>query len=171
MLDKHKRIKNLFVDFFKITELSEVNIVELKRVLVFTCRSETSPIEVRHMETNDISEATVAKETVPFREVGPCFDLVLRRDKMATSELFKEACRAPKVRNILKKKSDKNKFTNALGETKAKVFLQQQDIDTIALRKFRIGQKSNFPRKEEGTEQAAKAEKPPKEKKLLAQDV
>ena len=123
------------------------------------------------METSDISEATVTKETVPFREVGPCFDLVLRRDKMATSELFKEACRVPKVRNILKKKSDKNKFTNALGETKAKVFMQQQDIDTIALRKFRIGKKSKFPIKEEGADKASKTEKPQTEKKLLAQDV
>lgn len=59
--DKHKRIKNLFIDFFRISDLSEVNIVELKRVLVFTCRGETAPIEVRHMEASDINENTVAK--------------------------------------------------------------------------------------------------------------
>ncbi len=121
--DKHKRIKNLFIDFFRISDLSEVNIVELKRVLVFTCRGETAPIEVRHMEASDINENTVAKQTVPFREVGPCFDLIVRRDKMAATDLFKEACRQPKVQNLDKKKGDKNKFTNALGETKAKVFL------------------------------------------------
>lgn len=59
--DKHKRIKNVFIDFFRISDLSEVNIVELKRVLVFTCRGETAPIEVRHMEASDINENTVAK--------------------------------------------------------------------------------------------------------------
>ena len=42
---------------------------------------------------------------------------------MATSDHFKEACRQPKIANVLKKKSDKNKYTNALGETKAKVFI------------------------------------------------
>lgn len=142
--DKHKRMKNLFTDFFRISDLAEVNIVELKRVLVFTCRGETSPIEVRHLEASGISETTVSKQTVPFREVGPCFDLVLKRDKMASNDLFKEACRQPKVQNLDKKKSNKNKFTTALGETKAKVFLQHQDIDTLALRKFKIGKKSRI---------------------------
>ena len=60
---------------------------------------------------------------MPFREVGPCFDLIVRRDKMAAVDLFKETCRTPKVQNLDKKKGDKNKFTTALGETKAKVFL------------------------------------------------
>ena len=114
----------MFTDFFKISELTEVNILELKRIMVFTCKSENSPIEVRHLEASDINETTVAKQTVPFREVGPCFDLTLRRDKMADTDLYKEACRQPKVLNIEKKKSNKNKFTTALGETKAKVFLQ-----------------------------------------------
>jgi ribosome production factor 2 len=142
--DKHKRIKNLFTDFFKISELTEVNILELKRIMVFTCKGENAPIEVRHLEASDINETTVAKHTVPFREVGPCFDLTLRRDKMADSDLYKEACRQPKVLNIEKKKSNKNKFTTALGETKAKVFLQHQDIDTLALRKFKIGKKARI---------------------------
>lgn len=84
-------------------------------MIVITCRGENL-IEFRHLETSNISEATVAKETVPFREVGPCFDLILKRDKIATSDLFKEACRTPKVRNIEKKRSDKNKYTTALGE-------------------------------------------------------
>lgn len=76
-------------------------------------------------------------KTVPFREIGPSFKLRLRRDKMATFDLFKEACRQPKIRNVDKKRQAKNKFTNALGETKAKVFIQQQDLDTLNLRKYK----------------------------------
>jgi ribosome production factor 2 len=162
--DKYKRIKNLFTDFFRITDLAEVNIIELRRVLVFTCRGENASIEVRHMEASDISENTVAKQTVPFREVGPCFDLKLRRDKMAATDLFKEACRQPRTQNLEKKKSNKNKFTTALGETKAKVFLQHQDIDTLALRKFKIGKKSRIQRPTEDSID-------PKPKVLTANDV
>ena len=92
--------------------------------MVFTCRSETAPIEVRHMEVSQISEAQVTKQTIPFREVVPCFDLTIRREKMGSTDLFKDACRQPKVRNVEKKKSDKNKYTTALGETKGKVFVQ-----------------------------------------------
>jgi len=42
---------------------------------------------------------------------------------MAGPDLYKEAFRKPKVRNMDKKRSDKNKFTNELGETKGKVFV------------------------------------------------
>ena len=52
----------------------------------------------------------------------------------------------------MKKKSDKNKFTTALGETKAKVFVQHQDPDTIALRKFKIGKKARFQQPEEAAD-------------------
>jgi hypothetical protein len=60
----------------------------------------------------------------------------LRRDKMAGIDLFKEACRKPKVANVDRKKADKNKFTNALGETKGKVFVQNQLMSTITLKKY-----------------------------------
>jgi len=105
--------------------------------MIFTCRSDKEPIEFRHLECDDISEATVQMQTVPFREVGPSFSMVLRRNKMAATDLFKEACRQPKVRNPDKKRQDKNKFTTNMGETRGKVFIQQQDIETIALRKFK----------------------------------
>jgi hypothetical protein len=64
-------------------------------------------------------------KTVPFKEIGPSFAMRIRREKMAGFDLYKEACKKPKIRNIEKKKSDKNKFTNALGEQKGKVYIQQ----------------------------------------------
>lgn len=109
----------------------------MQRVLVFTSRNETDPIEVRHLESGDINESLVKKDRVAFREVGPCFNLRIRRDKMAANELFKEACTQPKIHNVEKKKQDKNKYTTVLGETKGKVYVQHQDMDTLALRKFR----------------------------------
>ena len=135
--DRHKRLKSLLIDLFKQRELQEANIQELKRVMVFTCRGELEPIEFRHLECDNITEATVSMQTVPFREVGPSFSLKLRRDKMAGADLFKEACKKPKVRNVEKKRADKNKFTTVLGEKKGKVFVQQQDLDTLNLRKYK----------------------------------
>ena len=100
--------------------------------------------------------------TVPFREVGPSFKMRLRRNKMAAVDLFKEACKQPKVRNVDKKRADKNKFTNALGEKKGKVFLQHQDLDTIVLRKYKgMGKKSAKKQAGAATEEA----------KLQAEDV
>ena len=111
------------LDFFHNNDLQEANIQELKRVMVFTCRGEKDPIEFRHLESDDITEAKVQMKTVPFREVGPSFNMKLRRDKMASIDLFKEACRQPKTQNFDKKRADKNKFTTVLGEKKGKVFL------------------------------------------------
>ena len=141
--------------------MKEANIQELKRVIVFTSRGEKDPIEFRHLECDNISEATVQMKTVPFREVGPSFNIVLRRDQMASHDLFKEACKQPKVRNVDKKRQDKNKFTTALGEKKGKVFLQHADLDTINLRKYKgMGKKAATPTK-----------KVDEETKLLAEDV
>lgn len=76
------------------------------------------------MEVREITESLAKKNAVPFQEIGPSFHLRLRRDKIATFDLFKEACRKPKVLNVAKKKADKNKYTDELGETKAKVYVQ-----------------------------------------------
>jgi len=93
--------------------------------MVFTCRGEKDPIEFRHLECDEVTEANVQMKTVPFREVGPSFSMCFRRDKMAAADLFKEACKKPKVQNLDKKRDNKNKYTNSLGETNAKVFIQQ----------------------------------------------
>ena len=121
---------------FKIQDIDAINIHDLQRVLVFTCRDESEPIEFRHLECGEISEALTKKNAVPFREVGPFFTMRLRRDKMATIDLFKEACRKPKVANAIKKKSDKNKYTDDMGQQHGKVFVQQQDIKGLTLKKF-----------------------------------
>ena len=88
----------------------------MHRVMLFTARGETDPIQFRQLECTDINETTVAMKTVPFREIGPSFDMKLRRDKLAGFDLYKEACKKPKIRNPEKKRQDKNKFTTKLGE-------------------------------------------------------
>ena len=85
-------------------------------MLVFTCRGENDAVEVRHLESGKVNEKEAIRRTVPFKEVGPCFDMKLRREKMANFELFKEACKKPKVRNVEKKKANKNTYTTAFGE-------------------------------------------------------
>lgn len=47
------------IDFFKVHELKEANIVEMKRMLVFTSTSDET-IDVKHYEVvNQISEALI----------------------------------------------------------------------------------------------------------------
>ena len=95
---------------------------------------------------------------------------------MAAGDLYKEACRQPKTYNVMKKKSDKNKFTNVLGETKGKVFVQQQDIRTIALKKYfhdkvKKGDKNNKDDKDNKDNKDIKDIKDNKDNKVEAEDV
>jgi ribosome production factor 2 len=116
--------------------LKEANIVELRRLLTFTAVDDTT-IQVRHFEVVKITEAGVLANDITMKEIGPSFDLKMRRNQIASSDLYKLACRKPKVANVEKKKARKNVFTNELGEKHGKVYIQQQDLQTIATRKFR----------------------------------
>jgi ribosome production factor 2 len=139
--EKHQRLKNILYEMFHQRDLKEANILELRRVLVFTAVEENT-IQVRHYEVNGpkngkLSEAGVQMGDVEFKEIGPRADLKLRRQQIASTDLYKAACRKPKVANVEKKKARKNVYTNELGERRGKVYIQQQDLQTMATRKFR----------------------------------
>ena len=57
-------------------------------------------------------------------EIGPRYTLTWRRDKIASADLYKEACKQPKVTNVEKKKAEKNMFTDEFGQKMGKVFIQ-----------------------------------------------
>lgn len=108
--DKHARFKNLMIDFFKYTDYEEANIAELKRVLVITATTETKML-FRHYEVNQgkpINETDVKNKTLSMSEIGPHFDLVFRRENIAPADLYKAACKKPKLVNPDLKKFKKN---------------------------------------------------------------
>lgn len=121
---------------FHQRDLQEANITEMKRVLSFTAIDDKT-VQVRQYEVVDkITEAGVAQVDVSMKEIGPHFDMKIRREQIASNDLYKAACRKPKIANVEKKRAKKNVYTTELGERKGKVYIQQQDLDTIATRKF-----------------------------------
>jgi len=101
--------------------------VEAKKFMVFSALNEEQVI-VKTYECKQISEILVQKQDVSLIEVGPSFTLTHRRNKIASFDDFKVACKQPARLKAETKKIKKNMFTNALGEQKAKVYLQQQDL-------------------------------------------
>jgi len=115
--DKHRRFKNYCIDFFKMNDYEEANIAEMKRVMVFTSISETV-ITFRQYEVNpgkQVNVTDVKNQTLEMKEVGPSFNLNWRRCKIADSDLYKEACKKPKIRNPEMHKARKNTFTDGFG--------------------------------------------------------
>ena len=100
---------------------------------------------MRHYEIPLVSEAHVLKKDIEFNEIGPHFDMTMRRSQMSSMDLFKTACKKPKMVNMDKKRvsleilnfqANKNVFYNEIGDKKAKVFIQEQDYSTMAIRKY-----------------------------------
>lgn len=138
-VSKHRRFKNYLIDFFKMVDYEEANIAELKRVMVFTAQGETK-ITFKQFEVNpgsEINQTDVKNETLKMNEIGPRFTLHWRRDKIGSDDLFKEACKQPKIRNMEMHKAKKNMFTDEFGQQMGKVFLQHQDLSTMATRKWK----------------------------------
>ena len=111
----------------------------MKRVLTFTATSDTK-LEVRHYEINPgskINETEVKQKTLKFNEIGPHFDLTLRREKLASTDLFKTACKQPKLEKPETKRNKKNLYTDELGQKMGKVFFQRQDLKSLELRKYK----------------------------------
>lgn len=59
MNEAHKRMKNLFIDFFKMSDSQEINVVEMKRIIVFTCQNNTAPIVCKQYEAGTVKEGDV----------------------------------------------------------------------------------------------------------------
>jgi len=49
--EQYQRLKNLLIDYFKVRELQETNLMEVRRIVAFTSMEDGSII-VRHYETS-----------------------------------------------------------------------------------------------------------------------
>jgi ribosome production factor 2 len=127
------RIKKFFFEFFKLYDIQDLNISVLRRVVVFSVASDKK-IKIRCYETSEIDENKV-KNSLKLNEIGPSLDLVLRRAKLASQELYKMACKQPKETS---KTKSKNESTNMLGEKRGRVYMTTQDLNKMSLKQYGV---------------------------------
>ena len=113
----YSRIKNFFLDFFGGKPLEKVDTRGLSILFTFTV-AQDSKIYFRCYHLPEMEE------------VGAKFTLEVRRSRIGSQIKFKKACTDPKLQ-----KKVKNIKTNVLKEKRGQVHVQQQDIQTIALKK------------------------------------
>ncbi len=70
-----------------------------------------------------------------MEEIGPSLDLKVRKIQLANEDLYKISLRQPRLVDPLKKK---NIETNALGETRGRVHMAKQNLNTMALKKYKV---------------------------------
>jgi len=130
--DNLGRLKNLFIDFFRIRQIEQLNIQELKRVIAISALDETR-ILFRQYETGKITEDQLTKGNPEISEIGPSMDLVLRRINIAAPDLYKQACKQPKLEKSATQR--KNLKTDILGQKRGRIHLGRQDLSKILLKR------------------------------------
>lgn len=133
--EKHMRFRTMMIDFFRIKHLEEINIVEANRIITFTSKGVNDPIFIQQFETGTINEALAGDNKITLKEIGPRIKFSLRRHTPPNSDLWKAATKRLKP---LKTVDEKHNITrNELGQRIGKAFIQQQSLDTLALKKVK----------------------------------
>ena len=76
---------------------------------------------------------------IELEEIGPSMNLVVRRSKLGSDDLYREAKRQPK--EIVPKKK-KNVTKDAFGSTLGRIHMQKQDLSKLQLRKLNAFKRS-----------------------------
>ncbi|KAG5344541.1 RPF2 factor, partial [Acromyrmex charruanus] len=106
---EYGRIKNLLIDMFLREEVQKIRLQGLEHVC----------------DLNLLKKSNMRTPRIELEEIGPRADLVCRRNKFASEDLFNRACRKP---NALKAKTKKNISKDTFGTTYGRIHIGAQNI-------------------------------------------
>ncbi|XP_012280809.1 ribosome production factor 2 homolog [Orussus abietinus] len=162
---EYGRIKNLLVDMFHRDVVEKVRLQGLEHVLSFTAMQDK--ILVRSYRTL-LKKSGTRIPRIELEEIGPRFDLSIRRLKLGSEDLFKQACKKPKE---LKVKKKKNISKDSLGSVLGRVHMGAQKINSIQTRKMKGLKKSLTERKAERKRKSMGDDNETKKRIKRSQDV
>lgn len=128
---EYKRLKNVFIDFFRGPVIDTVRLTGLEHVLQFVATN--GKIYIRSYRTI-LKNSGCQIPRVELEDIGPSFELVMRRTKLASDDLFKRACKVPKEAKIKKTKNiAHDPFRNKTG----RIHMERQDYSKLQTRKVK----------------------------------
>lgn len=155
--DTMKKLKNFLIDFFRCSTPEKVRLQGLEVLISFTA------IQNRViMKTYKIllKKSGIKVPRVELDEMGPSFDMVLRRHKLASDDLFKHAIRQPKTTKV---KKVKNISHDVFGTRLARVHVKQQNLKTLQTRKMKgLKRSQQFSNNYNNNKQAGRGGKRPR---------
>jgi len=129
--EEYKKVANLILDFFRGRQVDSINLVGLDHVIVCTVVNDI--ICFRNYVARLVNSGSHVPN-VELREMGPSFDMEIRRTQFAPDDLVKEAIRVPESQKV---KKPKNTSTNVFGEKVGRVYKKRQDLSHLELRKMK----------------------------------
>merc|ERR1739848_488457 len=110
---------------------SNVRLQGLEHIIQFTVCD--GKIHFRSYRTK-LKKSCLKTPRVELEEIGPSLDLILRRTRLASDDVMKEALKQPKT---LKPKKIKNISHDNLGEKAGRIHMQKQDLGKLQTRKMK----------------------------------
>ncbi len=141
---QYERMRKFFLDFMRLHDVDEVNVSELRRIILVSV-GEDREVKIRSFQVEgSIKEFTLNE--INFTEVGPSLNLKVRNIHLASKELFDLALKQPKENTVKKVKNIEN---NALGEKRGRIHMAKQNLNAVSLKRYkRILGKERFNKKD-----------------------
>ncbi|XP_043918667.1 ribosome production factor 2 homolog [Protopterus annectens] len=127
----YRRLKSLFIDFFRGPTVPSVRLAGLEHVIHFTALD--GKIFMRSYKVL-LKKSGCRTPRIELEEMGPSLDFVLRRTHLASDDLYKRALKQPKA---LKPKKKKNISKDTFGTTYGRIHMQKQDLSKLKTRKMK----------------------------------
>ncbi|CAL8315127.1 unnamed protein product [Merluccius merluccius] len=126
-----RRLKSLFIDFFRGPTVPAVRLAGLEHILHITALEDK--IYLRSYRSL-LKKSGCRTPRIELEEIGPSFDFVVRRTHLASDDLYRTAHRQPKA---LKPKKKKNISHDAFGTKLGRLHMQKQDLSKLHTRKMK----------------------------------
>uniref|UniRef100_A0A8C9SYH5 Ribosome production factor 2 homolog n=1 Tax=Scleropages formosus TaxID=113540 RepID=A0A8C9SYH5_SCLFO len=128
---EYKRLRSVFIDFFRGQTVPAVRLAGLEHVLHFTALE--GKIYLRSYKVL-LKKSGCRTPRIELEEIGPSFDFVLRRTHLASDDLSKTAHKLPKA---LKPKKKKNISHDTFGTKLGRLHMQKQNLAKLKTRKMK----------------------------------
>ncbi|KAK9731316.1 Brix domain [Popillia japonica] len=126
-----KHLKSIFIDMFHREHVENVRLQGLEHAISFTAAN--GKVLLRSYKIL-LKKSGCRTPRIELDEIGPRIDFTIRRSKLPSEDLMKQACRKPKE---LKKTVKKNISVDGLGTKHGRIHIGKQNIDKLQTRKMK----------------------------------
>jgi len=130
--EEMKHLKSIFVDLFHREQVDAVRLQGLEHAISFTA-TQDGKILLRSYKVL-LKKSGCRTPRIELEEIGPRLDFTLRRSKLPSEDLMKQACRKPKALKVIKKK---NVSKDGLGTVHGRIHIGKQEISKLQTRKMK----------------------------------
>lgn len=122
----YMKIQNVLLDLFRGFKADKIALQGVDHVI--SCALVDGVISVRAYYLNYKKSAESSVPELVLKPMGPNMDLTVRRTQLASEDMWKVACKRPKLPEQIKVKNVKE---NILGDKMGRIHMKKQNLDAI----------------------------------------